>query len=137
MAEMTFAAALRSSRAQQIADDIDAGAGPGVAKLYTGAKPAACGAISTQTLLGTVTCSDPCGTVTAGVLTFSDFTQDDGADADGTAGFLRFEDSDGNAVADLNCGATGSGKPVELNTVTIFTGGPIDIVSAVITEGNA
>jgi hypothetical protein len=134
---MTFATTLRTSRAAAIKDAIDAGAGAGVAKLYTGTPPAACGAIDTQTLLGTLTCSDPCGTVTAGVLTFDAITQDSAADATGTAGFLRFEDSDGNAVADLTCGVTASGEPVELNTVDIVEGGPISVTSATITEGNA
>lgn len=134
MPDITFLPAIKSARANVILAAIDAGAGDGTAKLYTGTPPAACGAITTQTLLGTLTCADPCGTVTAGVLTFSDFDAGAVAVADGVAGFLRFADSDGTVVTDLVVGATGSGKPATMNVVAVVTGGPIDDISATWTE---
>lgn len=133
MPDITFPLAIKTARANVILNAIDAGAGDGTAKLYTGTPPANGGAITSQTLLGTLTCADPCGTVTDGVLTFTSLDATV-AVADGTAGFLRFSDSTGSVVTDLVVGATGSGKPATMNVTAIVTGGPIDDISATWTE---
>lgn len=125
---------LRNARLNVLRDAIDAGVGPGVVKIYSGTRPATGGAATT--LLGTVTCSDPCApNAASGVLTFSAFTEDSSADADGTATWARAEDSAGTFVADMSVGT--SGTDLIMNTVTIVTGGPIRIDSGTITEGNA
>src|SRR5574337_1909874 len=117
---MTVATSVRTTLATAIGNAIDAGAGAGTIKVYTGTKPASPDtAITSQTLLGTLTCSDPCGSVTSGVLTFSSITQDSSADATGTASWVRIADSSGTAVVDLAVGTSGGGGDLIMNTVTV------------------
>ncbi|WP_051298680.1 hypothetical protein [Marinobacterium litorale] len=87
-------------------------------------------------LLGTLTLSQPCGTVvttpvSAGVtsvaLEFSAWTEDSSADANGTATWGRFRDGDGNNVLDVSVGLEGSGAAFTINTTEIISGGPIRI----------
>jgi len=137
MADITLSTAIRTARATAVLTALDAGAGPAVALLYTGTPPATCGPITDQTLLGTLTCSDPAGTVLDGVLTFAAITPDAAADTSGTAGFLRLADSDGAVAVDLVCGIAGSGKPVILNQLGIVQDGPISVTSASFVEGGA
>ena len=129
---------IRSTMANSMVDliktAIDAGAGAGTIKIYTvgGGRPAGpATAVSDQTLLATLTCSDPCGTTSGGVLTFSAVTEDSSADANGTASWARISDSDGNGVVDLDVGTSGAG--INLNTTTIVSGGPVRITSGSIT----
>src|SRR5574337_168696 len=129
---MTVATSVRTTLATAMGEAIDAGAGAGTVKVYTGTKPASPDtAITSQTLLGTLTCSDPCGSVTSGVLTFSSITQDSSADATGTAAWVRIADSSGTAVVDLAVGTSGS--DINFNTTSIVSGGPISISSLTIT----
>lgn len=129
---------LRNARLDEITAAIDAGSGAGTLKIYDGTRPGTGAAITTQTLLGTLTFSDPsAGAASAGVLTFNAITQDSAADATGTATWARILDSDSNFVMDVSVGATGSGEDIELNTTSIIVGGPITVSSATITEANA
>lgn len=134
MAIIHFETTLGSSMATLLKNAIDAGAGPGTIKIYTGSMPATPGtAISSQTLLGTLTCSDPCGTVTDNVLTFSAITSDSSADATGTAAWARISDSNGNGKMDLDVGAIGSGAALQMNATAVVAGGPIAMYSLTIT----
>ena len=85
-----FATTLRTSRATVVRDAIDAGSGPGKIRIYNGTRPATGGTVTT--LLAELTCSDPCGTVTNGVLTLSTITADSSADNSGTATWFRIVD---------------------------------------------
>lgn len=134
-AQVRFGTSGRNARATAIRDLIDAGSGPGTLKIYAGTVPATGAAITTQTLLGTCTFSDPCGTVTNGVLTFSAITGGT-AVATGTATFARALDSTGTFVADLDAGVTGSGSAIELSTVGIVIGAVLSVTSGTITEAN-
>lgn len=134
---MKFSPALRNNRAEQIIDAIDADTNPGTIKFYTGPQPATGAAITSQTLLGTLTFSKPSATATAGVITFDEITEDSEADASGTAAWARIADGAGAFVMDVSVGATGSGATVIMNTTGIVAGGPIRITSFEITEGNA
>lgn len=127
--------ALRNALAQVYADVINAGTGAGTLEIYTGTQPASADDdVTTQTLLGTLTFSDPCeADVSSGVLTFDTITQDAAADATGTATWARIKDSDGNTVLDLSVGAPGSGAGIEFNTTSIVAGGPINVTSFTIT----
>ena len=115
-------------------DAIDGGAGPGVFRFYTATRPATGG--TATTLLAEVRCSDPCGSVAGGVLTFSAFTQDASANATGTAAWCRVTDSTGTFVGDFSVSATGGGGEIQLATTSIVTGQPVQITSMTITEGN-
>lgn len=133
MAVVRFATALKEKVLAPVATAIDAGPGAGTIKIYTGTMPADCAtAITTQTLLGTLTFSDPCGTIATGSLTMSAITQDSSADATGTAAWARIQDSTGVVVMDLNVTTTGGGGAITLNTTNIVIGGPILITSFVI-----
>jgi hypothetical protein len=104
---------------------------------YTGPRPASGAAITTEVLIGTVTFSDPCGTITNNVLTFSTISDDVSADANGDIVWARINDGDGTWVMDLDCGETGSGAEIIFNTVTARVGGVIQVLSGSLTEGNA
>lgn len=138
MAVVKLVVALRSDMATSILTRLNAGAGPGKAKFYEGTQPAGPGtAITTQTLLGTLTLADPAGTVSNGVLTFDVIIEDSAADTGGTASFVRLTDSDDNAVIDLDVTNTAGTGAVKMNTTTIVAGGPIRITSMTATIGGA
>lgn len=138
MAVVKLIVGLRNDMADTIIAKLSAGSGAGKAKFYDGTQPAGPGtAITTQTLLGTLTLSDPAGAVSGGVLTFDVITDDSSADASGTASFVRFTDSDDNAVIDLDVTNNAGTGAVKMNTTTIVTGGPIRITSATCTIGGA
>lgn len=136
MATMKLTAAVRTAIAQAMIDQFDAAAGPCTLQFYDGAQPAGpADAVTTQVLLGTLTCSEPLGTAAAGVLTFDAITQDSAADAGGTATWARLLDGTGNAVADFDVGNTVSTAAIKMNTTTIVAGGPIAVNSFTITIG--
>ncbi|MCF7964221.1 MAG: hypothetical protein K9L79_01640 [Methylobacter tundripaludum] len=136
MSELAFSTALRSSRAQLIADALDAGATAGKILLYTAPRPATGAAITTQTLIGTCVLSDPCGTVSNGVLVFDGINNDDLADATGVIAWARGVDGDDAFVLDMSCGVADSGAALIFNTLSAQTGGAIQVLSGSITEGN-
>lgn len=133
MTILRLAVALQTSCITPIQTAIDAGGGAGTIEIYNGTIPATVAtAVTSQTKLGTLTFSDPCGSVTSGVLTMSAITQDSSADATGTATWARIKDSTGAAVADIDVTSTGGGGVLQLNTVNIVIGGPILISSFVL-----
>ena len=130
MAVIKFVTAVKNSALDTVKAAIDAGAGAGTIKIYTGTQPTSpADAISTQTLLGTLTFSDPCGTSASGVLTMSAITQDSSADATGTATWARIADSTGTTVFDCDVTGTGGGGTIQFNTTSFVSGGPI-LISA-------
>lgn len=128
-----LATALRSTRATDIATAIDAGAGAGLLRIYDGVRPSTGG--TATTLLAELTLSDPCGSVTSGVLTFSAITQDSSANATGTATWFRIVTSAGAFVLDGSVGT--SGADLNLISTSVTTGQPVQVASLVFTEGNA
>lgn len=138
MATINLATAIRNARLQAIATAIDAGTGPGLLHFYDAPKPSAGAAITTQTLLGSVTFADPCAaSIADGILTFSALTSDSNADADGICAWARATDSAGGWVADFDVTVTGGGGAIQLNSVTVYAGGTISITTRTITDGNA
>lgn len=133
MAIIRFATAVKNACLAPIQAAIDAGSGPGTIKIYNGTMPTLpSDAVTTQTLLGTLTFSDPCGATSAGALTMSAITQDSAADATGTASWARIADSTGATVMDIDITTTGGGGTMQLNTTNIVVGGPILCTSFVI-----
>lgn len=118
-----------NSALTQYKNSLDAGSGPGTAKIYSGAVPANAETAPAGTLLAELVLSDPCGTVDAKKLTFSAITQDTSANADGVAGCVVLADSDGNAVVVGDVTVTGGTGLLRLNTTTIAAGGPVLINS--------
>ena len=127
-----ISAAARTAMVQQIQVAIDAGAGAGTIKIYTGTQPAGPGTAPSGTLLGTLTLSDPAFPAASnGVLTASAITSDTSADATGTATWFRAATSTGVAVIDGSVGT--SAADLILTSVSIVAGGTIAVTSWTIT----
>ena len=134
---ISLSLAVRNTRAQAVADHLDGAATAGKFQIYTAPRPASGAAITTQILLGTCTLSDPCGTVSGGVLTFGAISDDVSADADGDIFWVRATDGEGVWVMDMSAGLTGSGAEIIFNTLTTRIGGAIQIQSGELVEGGA
>src|SRR5262245_41960291 len=94
-------AALRNSCLDAVNAAINGGPGPGQVRVYTGTRPATPDAAATGTLLGTCVMSDPAlGTPSGGAVVANTISNDISADANGTAGYVRVTDSNGNGVLD-------------------------------------
>lgn len=122
-----YNATLRTARMNAVKTAIDAGSGPGVLEI---------GTTGMATLLGTLTLSDPCGTVSGDILTFAAITQDSSADASGTAAAARIKDSTGTVVIDgLTVGT--SAADIIFSSVAITAGQPVPITSAQIAHNTS
>ena len=133
MAIVHFATAPANNALTQFMNAIDAGSTGGTIKIYTGTMPATTAtAVTSQTLLGTLTFAKPSGAVSDKTFTAAAITQDSSADATGTATWARIADSSGNAVIDIDITVVGGGGALQLNTVNIVAGGPILVSSFVI-----
>ena len=113
----------------QYKDDLDAGSGPGTAKIYSGTMPATPETAATGTLLAELVLAKPCGVVAGKKLTFSAITQDLEANNTGVATYVRLADSDGNAVIDGDVTSTGGTGVLKLNVTLITALGPVFINS--------
>lgn len=129
---LTNAAA--SAAANAVVDLIDAGAGAGTIKIYSGTIPTnADTAIGAQVLLATLTFSDPAfGNAADGVATASAITSDTSADATNTAAWARIADSTGATVMDVTVGT--SGDDINFNTVSFVTGATVAITALTYTQ---
>lgn len=128
--------ATRNARLDLIKTAIDAGAGPGLLRIYDGSRPATGG--TATTLLAELTFSDPsAAAASSGVLTFSAITADSSANATGTATWARVVDSTGAFVFDMSVTASGGGGDLQLNSTSITSGQNVSCSSATLTEGNA
>lgn len=122
----TFSAAALVAAHTTFKDLIDAGAGAGSIKIRSAA----------DALLAQVPLVDPCGAVngTTGQLAFAIAGPDASADADGTAAYAEFCDS--NGLVHLALPAVAGASPLSgyivLNTLTVVTGGSVDILSATV-----
>lgn len=113
----------------QYKDDLDAGSGPGTAKIYSGTMPATPETAATGTLLAELVLAKPCGVVAGKKLTFSAITQDLEANNTGYAGYVRLADSDGNVIIDGDVTPTGGTGVLKLNMTLITAMGPVFINS--------
>ena len=127
---LAFSTTLRTARAQAI---ITAAGASAKMKFYNGTRPASGAAITSQTLLGTMTAGATLGTATSGTLDFdeSSFTQSNGSHVNGTPTWVRITTSADVFVADLSIGSDMT------FTGTISTGVNITLNASTITEGNA
>lgn len=113
----------------QYRDDLDAGSGPGTAKIYSGTMPATPETAATGTLLAELVLAKPCGVVADKKLTFSAITQDLEANNTGYAGYVRLADSDGNVIIDGDVTSIGGTGVLKLNMTLITAMGPVFINS--------
>jgi hypothetical protein len=129
---MNLNTALRSTRATAIVTDAGSNS---ILRFYTATKPATGAAVTSQTLLATVTFSGAFGSVSNGVITLGDPAAVTPA-ANGTATWARLLRSDGTTfVADFTVGT--SGEDINLGTNVLSTVVQLDITGGTITEGNA
>lgn len=126
-ASATYSATALVQAHTSFRDLIDSGSSAGFVRIRN----------SSDTLLAQIPLADPCGTVngTTGQLTF-DVTnaKDTSADATGTAAYAEFCDSDGDVHLSLpaEAGTTPVSGKIVLNTLSIVSGGPVELVSATI-----
>ena len=137
MAYLSVTSSAASSVLTQIRNAIDAGDSPGIIEIYANTRPTnADTAVGSQTLLGTLTFSDPCGTVSGNTLTMSAITQDSSADASGTATWARISSVNATVkttVMDIDITSTGGGGTMQMNTTNIVADGPILVKTFTIT----
>lgn len=128
---LSFAINTANNILNQITTRIDLGSGPGTIVLYSGAAPSnANTALTGNTVLAVLTCSDPSASAAANkTLTLNAITQDSSADATGDASFFRILDSDGNVVLQGTVSAVGGGGDLQMNTSAIVSGGPVQVTS--------
>jgi len=136
-----FSTAIRNARNLCLDTALNAGSGAGTAKLYTAPRPATGASVGAAVLLGTFTLSDPAGTSTGGVYTFSAVAADASADAGGgtpgTPGtWMRFADSAGNFCADCSVTQTGGGGDITMDSPNVQTGAVLTPGTWTITDGN-
>lgn len=126
----------RNAIVDALVDLIDAGAGAGTIKIYTTGSGRPAGpatAITDQTLLATLTFSDPAfGSASGGTATASAITSDSSADATGTATWARIADSNGLAIVDVEVGT--SGADINFNSVAITAGSTVAITAMTVSK---
>lgn len=116
-----------ADRLQALTRALDAGTGPGKAKLYTATRPAVKGAaITSQVLLATNFFLKPSSDgVTGNVLAIRVDVTPATCVATGICTWARLTTSEDVFVADIDAGTTGSGKEMELNQVQLYLGGEV------------
>lgn len=129
-----FPTATRNASCDAIVDLTDGGAGAGTIDIRTGSQPASANDAASGSLLATITLSDPAfGAASSGVATLAGTPISATGSGDGTAGWFRIKDSDGDTVLDGSVTATGGGGDMQLNTTTISTGVDFELTSGTIT----
>lgn len=116
--------ASRNAAANAVVDQLDSG---GTLRIYTGSQPASAEDSPTGDLLAEITLPSPTfGAASNGVATANSIDPGEGED-DGTAGWFRAVDDNGDTVLDGSCGT--SAADMILNTTSISLGVEIEIVS--------
>lgn len=106
----------------------------GKLRIYTGTIPANCGTAASGTLLSEHTCGTPFApSAVAGVLSPT-IPANVNATSTGTAGYWRVYDSAGTTCVVQGSVGT-SGADMNLNTLSIVSGGPVQVNSWQWTEG--
>lgn len=117
---VTHATATRTSIATAVLNAIDAGANAKLVFRTTGTVS------SPGTPVATLTCSDPSGTVSNGVLTFSAITSDTNA-AGGTIATATLQTSADTVC--VHCAVSTSGSDINLSSLAIGAGDTVSVSS--------
>lgn len=122
---VVYSTTVKNSRLTVVRDAIDGGSAGGTLEI---------GTTGMGTVLAVIPLADPCGSVSAGVLTLTMPQSDTNADATGTAAEARIKDSNGTViVSGLTVGT--SGANINLSSVGITAGDTVTLNSAAITHG--
>jgi hypothetical protein len=108
----------------------------GKLRIFTGAVPVDCAAASTGTLLSEHTLGSPFAPAAASGALAPTLPANATAVATGTAGYYRVLNAAGTVCVKQGLCAT-SGSDLNLNTLSIVTGGPVQINSWTLTMGGA
>lgn len=128
-----YPATVRNALGDLLTDRIDAGAGAGKCRIYTGTQPASADAAATGTLLVDIAFADPAfGAWSAGSASATNPAAVN-ATATGTAGWFRILDSTNVVVMDGAVTPTGGGGELEVSTTAFVSGTPIDITAWTLT----
>ena len=120
---VTYSNTVKDNRMTQVLNAIDGG-GAGYIEICSDAY---------ASVLATITLSDPCGSVSAGVLTLTMPKSDTNADNTGTAAIARIKDSTGTiCVSGLTVGT--SGTDIVLTSTAITTGDTVTLTAATLTH---
>lgn len=111
---------------------IEAGASPAFLNIYGTTKPAPGGAPGASPLVS-IQLASPAGTIASNQLSLAAENLTDMVMNSGGAVWGRILNGDGNWVLDATCGAVGSGKPIILSDTTLFSGGVVSLISAILT----
>lgn len=113
---------------------LDGGSGQATIDFHAGARPGSVGSTPGGALIGTVTLSRPGWAAPASGEMFANaIVGDSSADATGVIGCAVLRDSAGAIVHDFTVTATGGGGMIELDTVSVTAGDPINITSLKLT----
>jgi len=123
---VNYSTTVKNNRLTQVVNAIDGGSGPGKLEI---------GTAGMAQVLAVIDLNDPCGTVSAGVLTFTGFPRSDvSADGTGTAAEARIRDSNNvDVITGLTVGTTGAN--INLSSLGINVTDQVTINSAAITHG--
>ena len=127
-----LAAATRNARADAITTEVGNG---GKLRILTGSAPANVAAAETGTLLSEHTCASPFAPAASGGVLSPTLPSNVNAGNTGTAGYWRLTTSGGTAKAQGSVGT--SGADLNLNTLSLVSGGPVQINSWAWTEAGA
>lgn len=111
--------------------------GGAMLKFYTNSMPAKPEEVTSETLLGTILLAETSGTVgnAADLATLTlTVPQVTTAATTGVLGFVRLTNGAGDVFMDLAAGVAGSGMPVIVNVLQVYTGGEMQLVSCVIAK---
>lgn len=133
MASIQLADATASALADAITTLVDAGAGAGTIKVYTGTLPTDLDPTG-DTLLATFTLVDPAAAAAAAGVATWDFSPqiDATVAATGTAGWFLVEDSTGADVVGGDVGT--SGAAMNFSSVAWVSGGTVSLTAGTVTE---
>lgn len=125
--------ALASAMADAITAEVDAGAGAGSIKVYTGTLPTDLDPTG-DTLLAEFTLADPAAAAAAAGVATWDFDPDlsDTVLATGTAGYFLVFDSDAVAVFGGTVGT--SGQDMNFASVSWVSGGTVTLTTGTVTQ---
>lgn len=134
MAIVLLSTAAANASAKAVGDLVDADAGAGTLKLYSGAMPANGDTDPAGTLLATVAFAVTAfGAPSNGIIAAADPAAVTGVGA-GTAAVAIIEDASGDNVIVGDVTGTGGGGMVELATTTISVGLSVDITAFTYTQ---
>jgi hypothetical protein len=129
---VSFAGASRQSRASLLGTWLDGG----TIDLYDAPRAADPDtAIETQILLCAIALDDPAGAAEDGVWTADPLPGQALILASGTPAWARVRDANGDVVADIDVGASGSGAALELDNLSLVAGAYLTPTSLTIVEG--